>query len=693
MKIKTLHIKGHKNLEDARLEHTGDLIAIIGNNGCGKSNLLEAISCIFKNLYKNERNIPFDFYLEYITSDNKKVEIEKEKSKLSFRVDSVTHVGISDFLPKKIVAIYSGEEDRLWKQYYRPFYLDYISNINRERHASLPQMLYLNKFYWNIALLCLSLSENNREFLEQVLGITKIEKIKFEFTKSNYDDFKNSPALHLVKTLDYQTEHTFKDLSELLELLYSVDEIFSYLYIAFTPDKKKIINDITVMFNDGLTIEDLSEGQKKLLLLKSALEFAGQEDTLYLLDEPDAHVHVNNKDKVIEALKPYIHNRQVIVTTHSPTITQCIDENDLFMMSSGCFIPKNQQEIIEEITGEFWNAHQQNNFLSSKKDVILLVEGKHDKEHILNAYSKLKDEYVGLDFDIFNMNSANNIPQMMTGLRTNEVVYNKLFIGIFDDDNVGKEELNKTNCSFDNQQNRKRHKEGFFAIKYPKHSQHKSTNFTVENFFSTELLEQCYSQALNESFGTLNGLSIDSISEKIMDKAKTKLSEASANFEKNDFNNFRLLFDLIKSIKEKYNTLNQAIVTNTISTEQETAPIKEESTQIEYFYTKGYLEDNTEIDAKGFFSKENECFTVLKDSLMKPYIAPSCPSTIQNLRKKLIEDKIVEKKDGCYIFKKDYIFTSPSSASGVVLGRASNGWKTWKNDKQEILDKVYRTKE
>ena len=45
-------IEGYKNL-DIELIHNSDIIAFIGNNGSGKSNLLEALSLIFKSLYNS----------------------------------------------------------------------------------------------------------------------------------------------------------------------------------------------------------------------------------------------------------------------------------------------------------------------------------------------------------------------------------------------------------------------------------------------------------------------------------------------------------------------------------------------------------------------------------------------------------------------------------------------------------------
>ena len=47
---------------------------------------------------------------------------------------------------------------------------------------------------------------------------------------------------------------------------------------------------------------------------------------------------------------------------------------------------------------------------------------------------------------------------------------------------------------------------------------------------------------------------------------------------------------------------------------------------------------------------------------------------------------IVKEKTGKYLLKKVVTFKTPSGASDFVLGRASNGWVEWTNDKGEPLD-------
>ena len=67
MKLKKLKIKKYKNLLDfeANFEFGQGLSIFIGNNGSGKSNVLEAISGIFANAYSAKAIHKFVYSLTY----------------------------------------------------------------------------------------------------------------------------------------------------------------------------------------------------------------------------------------------------------------------------------------------------------------------------------------------------------------------------------------------------------------------------------------------------------------------------------------------------------------------------------------------------------------------------------------------------------------------------------------------------
>ncbi len=100
-------------------------------------------------------------------------------------------------------------------------------------------------------------------------------------------------------------------------------------------------------------------------------------------------------------------------------------------------------------------------------------------------------------------------------------------------------------------------------------------------------------------------------------------------------------------------------------------------------------------NAKMAFGKYVEDgFLVFKNSKVRISTTKSFNnSSEENLRNKLILNKILSKYNEDYlIITKDYLFSSPSTASGIILGRLSNGWTEWKNKKGETLDKIYRSK-
>jgi len=63
-----------------------------------------------------------------------------------------------------------------------------------------------------------------------------------------------------------------------------------------------------------------------------------------------------------------------------------------------------------------------------------------------------------------------------------------------------------------------------------------------------------------------------------------------------------------------------------------------------------------------------------------------------NMRKRLIDSGILIKENEVYKFTSDYLFQSPSAASGTVLARSSNGWVDWKYKNGKTLDEIHRQK-
>lgn len=75
--------------------------------------------------------------------------------------------------------------------------------------------------------------------------------------------------------------------------------------------------------------------------------------------------------------------------------------------------------------------------------------------------------------------------------------------------------------------------------------------------------------------------------------------------------------------------------------------------------------------------ESNQGYIVVKGSEAKKELVNSTTDTYRNLRKKLIETQILVDKGDKLEFAEDAIFSSPSAASSMIVGRNSNGFKEW----------------
>jgi len=80
---------------------------------------------------------------------------------------------------------------------------------------------------------------------------------------------------------------------------------------------------------------------------------------------------------------------------------------------------------------------------------------------------------------------------------------------------------------------------------------------------------------------------------------------------------------------------------------------------------------------KATMQETDQGYIVIKGSEAKKQLSPSCTETYRNMRRKLLETKILTEEKDELIFAEDAVFNSPSAASNMVLGRNSNGHTEW----------------
>ena len=400
MKLISLEIDQYKNLSGTYDFNSQDgYIALIGENGSGKSNLLEAISLIFQGLY-NKKGIPFNYTIKYQIGDSiyergKKV-AKKDGEKI--KASEMTY-------PSSLIACYSGEDRRLWELAYKDYYYHYF-NKAIDKNYIIPNLLYIDKSCWEIALISLICEYDKPDintFLNS-LGITDIIDINISFTidEDKLNVFKQHDALSWFNSVIQDNKNVNANTlattdpnpkSAVAKKEKKSKLIFQYLYLLTQPEGneinkvQKLIREIDIKLKD-ISFKDLSEGEKKLILIECITKILGDKDSLLLLDEPDAHTHIARKKDLLKAIESF--DGQTILTTHSPVFVNTLKDSNIFYVDSGKLFDKYKSDIVIAISAKGVDVINGACIVSSK--IVAVVEGSGDVEYITKAVQCLKDE-------------------------------------------------------------------------------------------------------------------------------------------------------------------------------------------------------------------------------------------------------------------------------------------------------------
>jgi hypothetical protein len=89
-----------------------------------------------------------------------------------------------------------------------------------------------------------------------------------------------------------------------------------------------------------------------------------------------------------------------------------------------------------------------------------------------------------------------------------------------------------------------------------------------------------------------------------------------------------------------------------------------------------YIKSARGADAQGEISSDG--FVVFKGSKVADSTVPSITQNFTRLRNQLIDSGVIIHSNGIFMFTEDHVFSSPSTAAVIVMGRNANGLTEWK---------------
>ena len=71
---------------------------------------------------------------------------------------------------------------------------------------------------------------------------------------------------------------------------------------------------------DKVQLDQLSSGEKQILLILTTVFLQEERPSVLLMDEPEISLHISWQDRLIDLIRELNPNCQLILTTHSPNI-------------------------------------------------------------------------------------------------------------------------------------------------------------------------------------------------------------------------------------------------------------------------------------------------------------------------------------------------------------------------------------
>lgn len=301
MKIESLAIQDVGGISSLKLENLNPYLNIIcGENGIGKTNIIESIAACFTTYSQNELKKKADSNSGLIELNM--TDINEEFKKIEYIVDA--------FFPRE-------------------------SNDNNKNYSTLYK-------FWKNYLKFLMYFKVDRFFSYQRIDSLKIHEDIDEHTKSNLNGVSRNNLKdwfirnELLSKQAYTADVNKKNIGYAKEFITLLNS--NYSFSSIKQDMEIYINSPT----GEILYEYLSSGFKSCLFImwgiirEIQIRFPDIEaknfNGVIIIDEIELHLHPEWQNKICNVLKRAFPNTQFIVTTHSPHVIQTAEHNQVIAL-------------------------------------------------------------------------------------------------------------------------------------------------------------------------------------------------------------------------------------------------------------------------------------------------------------------------------------------------------------------------
>ncbi|EPR43438.1 SMC domain-containing protein [Desulfovibrio sp. X2] len=408
MRLDWFWVEDFKNLKEVTIDFDENhwVTVVIGWNGTGKSNVLEALATLFRDLimiheFNGSRMPTFKYKLIYKCQNNLiAIDADPNRAQNAYRIsvrglaeqvqsnlplstsedkfESIFAQGKTlpltqfikhqeEYLPRNVFGYYSGYAGRM-EEIFQPYLEKYDKELRAGKDPGFKRLFFALPIHSQFVLLAFVLKHEQmiKDFLNKLLFLDPVDGIESVLLVLKKPGWANSKRKNGDNRF-WGAEGVVKDfLARLYDIALAPIRItrekqitlwnrsrieFLYLFVKDMNALRTLVGDreprslfrdiestfvsemieeirIKIRLRDGkgkVTFRELSEGEQQLLTVLGLLCFTAEDQSLFLLDEPDTHLNPRWSADYLEHLKKFVgaddegnESSHILFTTHNP---------------------------------------------------------------------------------------------------------------------------------------------------------------------------------------------------------------------------------------------------------------------------------------------------------------------------------------------------------------------------------------
>lgn len=346
--IQEIHLKGYKSIKDLTVNLQPGLNIIIGANGSGKTNFLEFLDATFKDDYErlfseNEFNITIKglihalegkFFIDRIGKKN----TDRRSKEEAYVIEEFSSDGgmntyyLDDNKKRTWGGSWGGsilKPSMRFLQFDNPLNIVLTEKINiginftDEEHEQYGNVYDINTYL---------MKSSKHTFLNDLFNINP------SISRNRWDGYKSieDAVQEAISNKMFDIQYLIQSLNQFTPIKdFKIDWALTRRTIKKDENKENsgtaLIEGIDFQFfvnDEWLNWTQLPDGTKRLFYLIGSFVY-NEPNQIYLLEEPEIGIYPHQLNLLMNFIKAQSQHTQILLTTHSPQVLNCLTEEEL----------------------------------------------------------------------------------------------------------------------------------------------------------------------------------------------------------------------------------------------------------------------------------------------------------------------------------------------------------------------------